>query len=61
MKALIFLSLTLVSLNVFAGEVGEDKKGECVFSSQTSKRENKTVEAPVSSESKKESVKAVAK
>ena len=61
MKALFILSLTIVSLNVFAGEVGEDLKGECIYSSQSSKREDKKVEAPVSSESTKESSKAVSK
>ena len=43
MKALIILSLTMVSLNAFSAEVGEDKKGECAASSQTNKREAKVV------------------
>jgi hypothetical protein len=46
MKTLIILSLTLVSLNVFASGsstektpvVGEDLKGECPFSPQNSRK-----------------------
>ncbi len=60
MKALIILSLTIVSLNAFSAEVGEDKKGECVYSNQSNKRESKVVEAP-SVEIKKEAKAAVAK
>ena len=60
MKALIILSLSIVSLNAFSGEVGEDKKGECVYSNQSSKRDAKVVDAPAS-EIKKEAVKTMSK
>ena len=43
MKALIILFLTIVSLNAFSAEVGEDKKGECIASNQSHKREAKVV------------------
>ncbi len=52
MKALIILSLTLVSFNIFAAEVGEEQKSPCPYAVQTNKREAKVVEAPVE-ESKK--------
>ena len=61
MKALFILSLTIVSLNVFAGEVGEDLKGECIYSSQSNKRETKVVSAPASTESVKAESKAISK
>lgn len=60
MKALIILSLTIVSLNAFSAELGEDQKGECIYSSQSNKRDAKVVEAP-SSEDKKEAVKTISK
>jgi hypothetical protein len=60
MKALIILSLTIVSLNAFSAEVGEDKKGECIYSSQSNKRDAKVVDAP-ESEIKKEAVKTMSK
>jgi hypothetical protein len=60
MKALIILSLTIVSLNVFSAEVGEDKKGECIYSSQSNKRDAKVLDAP-GSEIKKEAVKTMSK
>ncbi len=60
MKALIILSLTIVSLNAFSAEVGEDKKGECIYSSQSNKRDAKVVEAP-GSEIKKEETKTLSK
>ncbi len=53
MKSLFIFSI-LVSVNAFSAEVGEDKKGECAFSNQTTKREAKVVEAPVVKEVKKE-------
>lgn len=43
-----------------SAEVGEDKKGECIYSSQSNKRESKVVEAP-SIENKKPEKKAVSK
>ena len=60
MKALMILSLTIVSLNAFSAEMGEDKKGECVYSSQSSKRDAKVVEAP-GTEIKKETAKSTSK
>ena len=60
MKALIILSLTIVSLNAFSAEMGEDKKGECIYSNQSSKRDAKVVEAP-GTEIKKEAVKTMSK
>lgn len=59
MKALIILSLTIVSLNAFA-DVGEDKKGVCTASVQSNKREPKAVEAPVE-ETKEEAKKTISK
>ena len=60
MKALMILSLTIVSLNAFSAEMGEDKKGEGVYSSQSSKRDAKVVEAP-GTEIKKETAKSTSK
>jgi hypothetical protein len=60
MKALIILSLTIVSLNAFSAEIGEDKKGECIYSSQSNKRDAKVIEAP-GSEIKKEETKTMSK
>ncbi len=60
MKALIILSLTIVSLNSFSAEVGEDKKGECIYSNQSNKRDAKEVVA-TSSDDKKPESKAVSK
>lgn len=60
MKALIIFSLTIVSLNAFSAEVGEDKKGECIFSDQSAKRTAKVVDQP-SSEEKKPEQKTIAK
>ena len=61
MKALIILSLTIVSLNAFSAEVGEDKKGECIYSVQSNARKAKEVEAPVSEQPKQEAGAAIAK
>ncbi len=60
MKALIILSLTIVSLNAFSAEVGEDKKGECIYSSQSNKRDAKVVDAP-EIEIKKDAIKTMSK
>lgn len=43
MKALIISSLIFFSLRAMSAEVGEDKKGECIYANQ-SKREAKIVE-----------------
>ena len=60
MKALIISSLVFFSLRAMSGEVGEDKKGECVYSNQSNKRETKVVDAPMT-EDKKEAVKTLVK
>lgn len=61
MKSLTVLFIALVSFNVFSAEVGEDKKGECIYADQ-SKRDAKVVEAPVvAQESKKEQTKTISK
>lgn len=46
MKTLIILSLSIISLNAFSATVGEDKKGECIYSNQSASRQAKKVEAP---------------
>jgi hypothetical protein len=61
MKALIILSLTIVSLNAFSAEVGEDKKGECIYSSQSNKRDAKVVVEAPETEIKKEATKTMSK
>ena len=60
MKALIISSLVFFSLRAMSGEVGEDKKGECVYSNQSNKRDAKIVSAPMT-EDKKEAVKTLVK
>lgn len=60
MKSLTVLFIALFSLNAFSAEVGEDKKGECIYADQ-SKRDAKVVEAPVSQEIKKEESKTKSK
>ena len=61
MKALIFLSLTIVSLNVFAGEVGEDKSAICAASPQSNRGPKVVVSTESSEQSKVQSTKATAK
>ncbi len=46
MKALIILSLTIVSLNSFSATVGEEQKSDCAAANQSNKREAKIVDAP---------------
>ncbi len=60
MKALIISSLLFFSLRAMSSEVGENKKGECIYSSQSHKREAKVVDAPMT-EDKKEAVKTMSK
>lgn len=48
MKAIIISALLFFSLRAMSAEVGEDKKGECAHSVQSSKREAKVVEVPAS-------------
>jgi hypothetical protein len=54
MKALIILSLSIISLNAFSAEVGEEKKSECIYANQSSKREAKVIEQTAKQEIKKE-------
>lgn len=60
MKALIISSLLFFSLRAMSAEVGEDKKGECIYSAQSSKRESKVVSGPII-EDKKEEVRIMSK
>lgn len=60
MKALIIASILFFSLRAMSAEVGEDKKGECIYSNQSTKRDAKVVEAP-STEIKKEAQKTISK
>ncbi|RPJ77976.1 MAG: hypothetical protein EHM20_05035 [Alphaproteobacteria bacterium] len=61
MKAVIVASVLFFSLRAMSGEVGEDKKGECIYASQNLKREAKIV-APVETEIRKETAtKAISK
>lgn len=60
MKALIIASVLFFSLRAMSAEVGEDKKGECAYANQTSKREAKVV-AVVETEVKNESAKNISK
>lgn len=60
MKALIISSLVFFSLRAMSAEVGEDKKGECIYSSQSNKRDAKIVDAPMT-EDKKEAVRTMSK
>ena len=60
MKALIISSLLFFSLRAMSSEIGEDKKGECIYSSQSSKREAKAIETPVA-EDKKEAIRTMSK
>ena len=43
MKALVIASVLFFSLRAMSSVQGEDQKGECSFSTQTSKRESKLV------------------
>lgn len=60
MKAVIVASVLFFSLRAMSGEVGEDKKGECIYANQNLKREAKIV-APVETEIKKTTTKSVVK
>lgn len=53
MKALIILSLTVLSLNTFAAQVGESLAADCSNTNQSAKREAKVVtQAPSQEEVK---------
>ncbi len=43
MKALLISAIVFFSLRAMSAEVGEDKKGECIFADQSAKREAKVV------------------
>jgi hypothetical protein len=58
MKTLLIV-LTIISFQSFAATVGEDKKGECVYSAQTTKREKKEVKDEGQSQAPKEEKKEV--
>ena len=60
MKLLILITISIISLNVFSAEVGEDQKGECQFANQSSKRDAKPAEVS-ESEASKEGSKAISK
>ena len=60
MKALIILSLTIVSLNAFGSSVGENLKGDCTAGDQ-SNRKAKVVASESSKEETKKESKAVSK
>ena len=58
MKTLI-IALSIISFQTFAATVGEDKKGECIYSAQTAKREKKEVKVEGQSNAPKEDKKEV--
>ena len=47
MKFLILITISILSLNVFSAELGEDQKGQCPFLDQSSKRDAKVVQSEV--------------
>lgn len=53
MKLLIVFLFSLLALNVYAAEEGENKKSDCPYTDQSNKREAKVV-LPVETEIKKE-------
>ncbi len=61
MKALLTTLFILSSLNLFAAEVGENKKGECIFSDQSAKRESKIVLDSSQEKEKKEAPATISK
>jgi hypothetical protein len=62
MKTLLLISVSLVSLNLYSAELGEDQKGECIYANQSGKREAKIVPVVFSNEEdKSEEGKAVRK
>jgi hypothetical protein len=61
MKALLISAIVFFSLRAMAGEVGEDKKGECIFSDQSAKREAKIVLEPSQEKEKKEAPATISK
>lgn len=61
MKTLLLIALALTSLNIFAAELGEDKKSECPLTNQSAKREAKEVAKEESQEKKEELPKTISK
>jgi hypothetical protein len=59
MKALVISALLFFSLRAMSATVGEDKKGECIYSSQTAKREKKEVKSEGQVQAPKEDKKEV--
>ena len=59
MKFLFLIAITILSLNAFSAELGEDQKSPCPFLNQTSKREAKTVVSDNTSSSKAPSTASV--
>jgi hypothetical protein len=45
MKFLILITISILSLNVFSAELGEDQKGQCPFLDQSSRKEIKVVDS----------------
>ncbi len=61
MKALIISSLLFFTLRAMSAEVGEDKKSDCAFTSQSAKREAKEVQSDEQADDKKEEVKTISR
>lgn len=62
MKALIVLSLSVFSLNLFAAEVGESLSADkCIYTNQSASRDPKVVASSSTDKEKKEPVKSVSK
>ena len=61
MKWLIVLLFSIISFNLLAAEVGEDKKGECQFAVQSAKRDAKVVSHEVNAEQAEKEVKTLSK
>jgi hypothetical protein len=63
MKTLLLISIALTSLNLFASELGEDKKSPCPYAVQINSREAKPVEieSNVDMEQVEQEVKAISK
>ena len=59
MKLLILITISIISLNVFSAELGEDQKSECPYLNQSS-RDAKPVIA-VESDVTKEGTKGISK
>ena len=60
MKILILISLSVLSLNVFSAELGEEQKSPCPYLDQSSKRDAKVV-LPVEVDIKKKGSEVISK